>query len=197
MDRNDVNEPKQKRRRRSGVVPGSGVMETRQAAEFLGAHIETVRRMARRGELPAYKIGRDWRFSKETLTRWRETHRIRQRIPLVLAVDDEKSIRQTVSEFLQGAGYRVVTAENGTRALETARQEIPDLVLLDLVMPGMSGVDVLQALRSMDPDLPVVIVTGYPDSRLMAEAMRFAPVTLLSKPVDKEALLKAVFSLLD
>ncbi len=172
------------------------VLDAHEAGWFLGAHIETVRRLARIGKLPAYKMGKDWRFSKTALTRWIETHHMRQRSPLVLVVDDEKSIRVTVALFLEKEGYRVAAAADGKQALEAVNREMPNLVLLDLVMPDMDGVAVLKALHSLNPDVPVIIVTGYPDSTLMAQALLYPPVTLLPKPVDSKVLLRTVRRLL-
>ncbi len=172
------------------------VLDAQAAAWFLGAHVETVRRLARKGGLPAYKMGKDWRFNKSALQKWVEAHHLRERVPLVLVVDDEKSIRETTQMFLEGANYLVKTAASGEEALEQVRHEMPDLVLLDLVMPGIGGVEVLEALHKKNPDLAVVVITAYPDSDLMARALRFPPVMLLPKPLKKETLLKTVARIL-
>lgn len=187
--RSRTKEERARRKRSDGSVD---VLDAHEAAWLLGAHVESVRRLARKGDIPAYKIGKDWRFSKPALERWAETHHLRERAPLVLVVDGEKSFRDTTRLFLEGASCRVATAANGEEALELVRRETPDLVLLDLVMPGMSGVVVLKELHRMDPELPVVVVTAYPDSELMSQALRFPPVTLLPKPVEKATLLTTV-----
>jgi len=188
---------KRARTRRKRSDGSADVLDTHQAAWLLGAHVETLRRMARKGDIPAYKVGKDWRFSKPALRQWAETHYLRQRAPLVLVVDDEKSFRDTIRMFLESEKWRVATAANGKEALDLVRREPPALVLLDLVMPGMSGVDVLKELHRMDPDLSVVVVTAYPDSELMAAALRYPPVTLLPKPVEKSALLRTVHRMLN
>jgi len=167
-------------------------LSTAEAARVLRAHVETVRRLARRGEIPVYKVGREWRFRKRDLDRWIESHGVRERPPLVLVVDDEESFRETTRIFLESECRRVLTAANGEEALELIRREPVDLVLLDLVMPGMGGVAVLRELHRMDPELPVVVVTAYPDSELMAEALRYPPVTLLPKPVERKDLIRTV-----
>ena len=182
--------------RRKRADDKGDVLDSHEAAGLLGAHVETVRRLARKGDIPSYKIGKDWRFSKSTLIKWVDTHHLRERSPLVLVVDDEQSFRETTRLFLEGDDYRAATAANGGEALELARREMPDLVLLDLIMPGMSGVDVLKELHAMNPDLPVVIVTAYPDTELMAEALLCPPVTLLPKPLDKATLLRTVHRIL-
>jgi excisionase family DNA binding protein len=182
--------------RRKTKQASADVLDVHEAGWLLGAHIETVRRLARRGGLPAYKVGKDWRFSKTAIERWMETHHVRQRSPLVLVVDDEKRVRGMIGRLLERDGYRITMAESGERAIEAAQRELPDLVLLDLMMPDMSGVAVLKTLHSLKPDLPVVIVTGYPDSNLMAEALHYPPLTLLPKPVDNKVLLGTVRRLL-
>ena len=184
--------------RRRGARQASGdVLGAQEAAWLLGAHVETVRRLARRGGVPSYKIGKDWRFSRKALTRWMETQRARQPSPFVLVIDDERSIRETVASFLETDGCLVATAGNGKQAIEAVRRHMPDVVLLDLMMPDTYGVDVLRALRSMKADLPVIIITGYPDSHLMAEALRYPPVTLLPKPVKDEVVRHTVRMLLE
>lgn len=168
------------------------VLDAFEAAWLIGAHVETLRRMARRGQVPAYKVGKDWRFRREALDEWCETHHLRSGPALALVVDDEKSVRDTVRAFLETDGYRVNTASDGREAISCARRDMPDVVLLDLVMPRMSGVDALKELHAMDPDVPVIIVTGHPDSELMRQALRHPPVILLPKPVEKSTLIRTV-----
>ena len=88
------------------MAPGSGVLDVRQAGEFLGAHAETVRRLARRHEIPAYKIGRDWRFQKDALQHWSETHSVRTREAMILVLDDKASIRNLATGFNIETSFR-------------------------------------------------------------------------------------------
>lgn len=178
--------------RRKTKTVSEDVLDAFEAAWLIGTHVETLRRMARRGQVPAYKVGKDWRFRREALDEWCETHHLRSGAALALVVDDEKSVRDTVRAFLEADGYRVHTATDGREAISSARRDMPDVVLLDLVMPGMSGVDVLKELHAMDPDVPVIMVTEYPDSESMKEALRHPPVILLPKPVEKAVLLSTV-----
>ena len=80
----------------------------------------------------------------------------------VLIVDDEQSTRELLSDFLSDAGYDVMEADNGQVALETARQERPDLVILDAIMPTMSGLEVLAGLRKSPATerVPVILLMG-------------------------------------
>lgn len=168
------------------------VLTAQEAAELLGAHVETIRRLARKGEVPAYKIGKDWRFRTDALLRWVETHHLRRREPYVLVVDDEKNTLDLVRRFLEREGYRVAAASEGEEGLGYVANDAPDLVLLDLKMPGMNGVEFLRRFRQEHADIPVMVVTGYPDSDLMRQAMRYGPITLLAKPVEKEQLLRSL-----
>jgi excisionase family DNA binding protein len=172
----------------------------REAAAFLGAHEQTVRRLARRNAIPCFKVGRDWRFRKEALVRWSEEQRRggseEQRREegscSVLVIDDEEKICRAMSGMLQRFGCRVRQATGGEEGLTLVRQEAPDLILLDLMMPDMNGPRFLEELRKTHPALPVVIVTGYPDSELMQQATQYAPVMLLSKPVESQLLERTI-----
>jgi excisionase family DNA binding protein len=168
------------------------VMNVKQAAEFLGAHIETVRRMARKGELPAYKMGKDWRFRREALLRWTETQHIHNQPVSVLVVDDDSNVRKTVRHILESQGLIVNEAEDGMGGLKWIELKTIAAILLDLKMPDMNGPEFLKILRENNNMVPVIVITGYPDSDLMNEATQYGPFTLLAKPVRKAQLLQAV-----
>ena len=79
----------------------------------------------------------------------------------ILVVDDEESIRILFKEELEEEGYKVITAENGEKALEIIKIEKPDLVTLDIKMPGEDGLEILREIREIDYDLPVIICSAY------------------------------------
>lgn len=174
----------------------SDVLNAQQAAAFLGAHVETIRRLARRGGLPSFKVGKDWRFFREALLRWLEDQASSGGQPWVLVVDDDEVVRSTLSRLLGRLGCRTRQAADGATGLQEIAREAPDLVLLDLLMPEMNGPEFLRALRVTHPDLPVVIVTGYPDGELMHEAARHGPLLLLAKPVELDQLERTVRAVL-
>jgi excisionase family DNA binding protein len=173
------------------MVNNSEVLNAKEAAEFLGAYVETIRRLARKGEIPAYKIGKDWRFRRDALINWAETQHLRRKPPLVLVIDDDAGVRKLVKRFLEAEGYRVCLASDGIEGLAWLNRESVDLILLDLKMPGLNGPEFLQEKVKIYEDLPVIVVTGYPDGDLMVKALRYGPITLLAKPVDKKALIRA------
>jgi CheY-like chemotaxis protein len=112
---------------------------------------------------------------------------------VVLVVDDDPSIRETVSDVLEDEGYRVVLAENGRRAMELLESTHPNLMLLDLMMPVMSGWEVLEALDGRDElaDIPVVVVSAM-RAPITSPATRMGARMCLPKPVDLHHLLQVV-----
>lgn len=110
----------------------------------------------------------------------------------ILIVDDSGLARRSTRRILEGAGYEVIEAEDGLGALEQYFVQKPDVVVLDLVMKGMYGHDVLTKLREMDGSARVIVVTAdvQHSSRHLVESSGAAG--FLTKPVDGEALLDAV-----
>jgi len=107
-------------------------------------------------------------------------------------VDDEAAARGGLEKLLKQEGYRVALAENGRAALEVATDFSPDVVVTDLKMPEMNGVELLTALSNQDPDLPVIVVTAFGDVSSAVEAMRAGADNFLTKPIDFDALSVAV-----
>jgi CheY-like chemotaxis protein len=106
--------------------------------------------------------------------------------PLALVVDDEDSIRELIEVTLQMEGYRTMGAPDGETALALARQQRPDVVTLDIMMPGMTGWEVASALGE-DPTtraVPIVVVSGKPIGELEAAPGRALVTAVLSKPFD-------------
>ena len=85
-------------------------------------------------------------------------------------------------------GWNSVTAGSGRVALEKLKEHRFDLVLLDLIIPGMNGADTFREIRSMDPDANVVIITSYPESSAMAEALQIGPFGVMKKPFTRDQL---------
>ena len=176
----------------------SDVMNALEAAAFLGVHVETLRKLARRKEIPCFKIGKDWRFRQEALVRWADGQQTvaSRGCFSVLIVDDDELVCRSLSRGVKLLGCTARHATSSAMGLELVAQETPDLILLDLLIPEMSGPQFLAELRKTHPMLPVVIVTGYPDSTLMQQAMQYAPIMLLSKPVEPELLKRSVRSIM-
>lgn len=159
------------------------VLTIRDVAAYLKLPVSTVYRLAERRELPGHKVGRQWRFHKSILDEWFRQHAATLRVT-VLVVDDEEAIRQFLVAALETPHRQVITAASGEEALDLVKKTGVDLVLLDLMMPGMSGVETFRQIHALRHELPVVIVTGYPDSDLMSRALEIGPFTVINKPID-------------
>jgi two-component system nitrogen regulation response regulator NtrX len=110
----------------------------------------------------------------------------------VLVVDDDPSIIETFGAILRSEGYEVLTASSGRDAVALARQEPVDLILLDLVMPGMDGLAALPQLREARPTAPVVILCADVEPDGEVEAFGSGAVAVLLKPPDVDKLLRMV-----
>lgn len=114
----------------------------------------------------------------------------------ILIVDDEPNVRLVFRTALMSNDYILFTAEDGETALRWLKQQPADVVLLDLQMPGMGGMEVLGRLRKAGCDVPVVIVSAHDQVRNIAQAMRLGAVDFLPKPATPEALRKVVAQVL-
>ncbi len=112
--------------------------------------------------------------------------------PVLLVVDDEPLVRNLLCDILQEAGYATHAAENGPQAVELAGTEVIDVVLLDLMMPGMSGLEVLAKLGELIPNSPVIIVTASPTSENAIAALRLGAFDFVVKGFTSETLLSTV-----
>ncbi len=110
----------------------------------------------------------------------------------VLVVDDDASLRRIVEFTLQEEGLHVDTATNGAEALARFQERKYDLVVSDVRMPGLSGVDLLGELRRADPGVPVVLITAFATVELAVEAMRRGAFDYLAKPFTRDALRTSV-----
>jgi len=109
----------------------------------------------------------------------------------VLVVDDEEVVRLGYRRVLSADGFRVMAAGDGREALDLMAGDRFDVVLLDLRMPGMDGLDVLQAIKERWPESEVVVVTGYPSIDTAKKAVKLGAYDYLAKPVVPEAVIRA------
>ncbi|MCX5908029.1 MAG: sigma-54 dependent transcriptional regulator [Deltaproteobacteria bacterium] len=110
----------------------------------------------------------------------------------ILVVDDEKHFCTILSTLLKKEGFRVLTAMDGETALRTLRVESPDVMLTDLKMPGMNGIELLKKAKELDPDLPVVMVTAFADIPGAVNAIKVGAHDYLGKPFDNYEAIRVV-----
>jgi two-component system cell cycle response regulator len=112
--------------------------------------------------------------------------------PPILLVDDELLTRDFYSDFLSEHGFEVVVARDGVEGLDLARQHPLETVILDIMMPGMSGLEVLERLHAQDPDLPVIMLTAFPSSQNAIAALKLGAFDFIVKGLSHELVLLAV-----
>src|SRR6478752_5007577 len=112
---------------------------------------------------------------------------------LALIVDDEDSIRKTLADVFEDEGWQTVTAENGKVGLGLFTRKQPDLVLLDVWMPGMDGIETLQKMRQLNPKTPIVIMSGHGTIETAVRATKLGAFDYLEKPLS----LDKIFPLLE
>ena len=115
----------------------------------------------------------------------------------ILIVDDDHAMRLALSESLESCGYDISAAENGSEALNLFRKRKFDLVVTDMKMPGMTGIEVLQGVKKLSPDVPVILITAYGTVNTAVEAMKEGAAEFIMKPFsldDLEAVVKNVLN---
>lgn len=116
----------------------------------------------------------------------------RRSLGRILVVDDEPDVVSILTKYFSDAGYTVDTAGHGGDALIAVSQYQPDVVVLDILMEGLDGVQVLKRIRSLDPAVRVIMITGSGDATLEPTAMSMGAFAYVSKPVSLERLRDAV-----
>ena len=106
----------------------------------------------------------------------------------ILIIDDEASLRDTLGRILMRAGCEVQAAADGQEAMQLIRNHHFNLAYLDLHLPGMGGIEILQAIRKLQPKLPVIMLTGFGTLQSAVEALRLGAIDYLLKPFDPEVL---------
>ena len=110
----------------------------------------------------------------------------------VLIVDDEKNIRRTFKMVLESEGFDVSVAETGEEALKVFQKEKPDVVVLDVKLPGIDGIETLRRIKKQEPELPVIMISGHGTIATAVDATRSGAFDFVEKPLSKERLLVAI-----
>jgi len=183
-------------------------LTTEEVLEYLQVNLRTVYRLIKAGKLPAVRVGRQWRFRKADLDAWLDSQRpggIRPVIdhggapgtaspgrPRVLVADDEASIRELLGRTLALAEYDVDVAVDGRSALDRLRVDNYDLLIADLRMPGVDGLQLIREARRFSATLKVIIITGYSSESAAIEAVNLGVNGYLTKPFRVAQVLSAV-----
>lgn len=106
----------------------------------------------------------------------------------ILIIDDERPTLDMLSLFLGAYGYDVLVAENGLQGVELFKAKRPEIVMTDIKMPGMDGIEVLKRIKAVDASTEVIVVTGHGDIELAVKALNLNATDFINKPIQKEAL---------
>ena len=168
------------------------LMTVKETAEYLRIPLPTVYYLVQRGQLPAVQIGGRWRIKRSLLDRdvLRKDEETGQ--PTVLVVDDDPALQALFKQFLKKANLARLVVGSGAEAINLAKKQKFDFVFLDLKLPDIPGDEVYIQLKELHPDLPIVVITGYPDSEILSKILATGPVTVIKKPIEFDQLNKAV-----
>ena len=113
---------------------------------------------------------------------------------LILIVDDDIEVCKSIRDAIKREGYNVDISTSGAEALEKVKKDRPDLIILDVRMPEMNGVQTLKAIKEIDDTIPVIMLSGYGDVDLAEESFRLSAYDYVSKPIDFEYLKASILS---
>ena len=167
------------------------LLTVKETAKYLRIPLPTVYYLVQRGQLPAIQIGGRWRIKKNALDKdiLKEE---KSGQPTVLVVDDDESLQNLFKLFLKKIGFSRVVVGTVKEAIAVLEKQKFDLVFLDLKLPDGPADDVYDFVKREQPDCPIIIITGYPDSEMLDRILAKGPITVLKKPLKTEQLQQTV-----
>ena len=167
------------------------LMTVKETAEYLRIPLPTVYYLVQRGQLPAIQIGGRWRVKKDLMDR-DILRKEEEGQPTVLVVDDDTGLQQMFKLFLKKQGFARIVVGTGKEAIAAMQKQKFELCFLDLQLPDTTGDEIYKEAKDIQPNMPIVIITGYPDSQMLDNILKLGPVTVLKKPLKVEALQKTM-----
>lgn len=162
------------------------VLTLEEAAQYLKVAKPTLYRLLEDGKIPAFKVGNQWRFTRELIDKWLWDQLPKKKNVLVL--NDDESASTELKRVISSEGHRIVTFTSGREIDGLLDDTAFDIVFIDLTLPDPRCLEVLQEIKRLRSDLPVVIITGYPDGEIINQALELGPISVLKKPVSKKQL---------
>ncbi len=183
------------------------LMDIKQTAEYLQMNKMTIYKLARQGKIPAFKVASEWRFRRDLIDAWLmsqikgkpelEEINLEQKAKIdktVLVVDDEEVIRDYFTRTLME--YKVLTAASGEEALDIVKKDRPNLVLLDIRMPGIDGIETLRRIKEIDREIVVIMLSAHGTLKTNLEAAHLGAYNSMSKPFDLKEMKSVIESAL-
>jgi excisionase family DNA binding protein len=167
------------------------LLTVKETAKYLRIPLPTVYYLVQRGQLPAIQIGGRWRIKKDSLDK-DVLKEDRSGQPTVLVVDDDVSLQNLFKVFLKKIGFSRVVVGTVKEAIAALEKQRFDLLFLDLKLPDGPADDVYEAAKEIDPELPIVVITGYPDSHMLNRILTKGPIMVLKKPLKVDQLKQTV-----
>ena len=167
------------------------LLTVKETAKYLRIPLPTVYYLVQRGQLHAIQIGGRWRIKKNALDKdiLKEE---KSGQPTVLVVDDDESLQNLFKLFLKKIGFSRVVVGTVKEAIAALEKQRFDLLFLDLKLPDGPADDVYDFVKREQPDCPIIIITGYPDSEMLDRILAKGPITVLKKPLKTEQLQQTV-----
>jgi excisionase family DNA binding protein len=167
------------------------LLTVKETSKYLRIPLPTVYYLVQRGQLPAIQIGGRWRIKKASLDKdiLKED---KSGQPTVLVVDDDQSQQSLFKVFLKKIGFSRVVVGTVKEALAALDKQHFDLLFLDLKLLDGPADHVYDAAKKIDPELPIIIITGYPDSEMLDRILEKGPITVLKKPLQVDQLHQTV-----
>jgi len=167
------------------------LMTVEELAEYLRITKRTIYRLLKKRNIPAVKVGHKWRFDREASDNWLHPKMGSEKVR-ILVIDDDPVIGLLFKEAVEASGDTIVTASASTEGLEYVEQLDFDLIFLDLKMPKMDGAELFARIKKIKPQIPVTIITGYPDSEIMVRALQEGPFNVMKKPFGTSGITTAI-----
>ena len=173
------------------------MMTVNETADLLRIPRPTVYYLINKGKLPAVRISGRWRIRRSEVQSALNLHPVRanqieKKDRDILVVEDDPLHQKLYHKFLSREGIRSDIAATGKEAISALKQKAYDQVFLDLQLPDQPGDEVYTALKNIEPDLPIVVATGYPDSHILDRILLHGPILVIRKPLDLSLLSRAL-----
>jgi len=176
-----------------GAKMTDGLMTVPELANHLKVELRTLCRYLKvhplahkDAQIPAIRMGGRWRFRKEDIDQWLLQHPLQvqaRRQPRILVVDDDENFRAMLLDLLETSGYMAQGVEDSETALALLREVTFDLLIVDLRMPGMGGIELIRQAKSLHPHARVIILTGHAGKESAVEAASLGVTDTMEKPI--------------
>ena len=165
------------------------LLTVQEVSDLINVHPNTVRQWSDQGLIKSYRIGPrgDRRFRQEDVTSFLNV-KSKNNGNTVLIVDDDVTVCDILQDIVKSKGHSVVAVNSGEKAVEVLDRQKVSLIFLDLILPGLSGAEVLRHLKAIKSDAVVAIVSGHGESPVATEAMSLGPTFFVQKPFEVSAI---------